>query len=614
MSGGDDVRPLRSARLFARILATPFGVGLIVAFGPQDAWAQTAPHIHLKGSSHIDVHASREPRAFVLSGTVQDDTAHPVPRARLRAALAPSSDPSARLSLAATDAEGCEGLDMSLEIDRTGAVAVTADKLARFCIRVALPIHDGGKLVDTDRYIAHVETQGSELLDGTATDFPVDLSRALVTLAFDPQPTVLSLDDESTSVEVTASIESQKNGSAAGLALSLSDERDSVLGSATTDASGRARFEVGTGRLGLPGNGELRAAFAGNEFAGAATRAASIQRRTRVDIVAPAARGDRLPLGSPEDGIQLELVARPRCARRGCRASPSGIVQVHSAGSAMVGAAPLERGEAHVVIQFVPAADGFATPSAEEVPLSMSYVPNVPWFLSGRDLALVQPVRARGAWSRIASVGPLLLAATIVIALLALGRLPSRPSGRRSKAAGSRAAEADRQVQLVRAAPASLGWTGHVADAHDGRKIAHARLAVERPGFERVTVVAEAVSDATGVFALPFVEARPGDELVVDGPVHARLRRPLPPSGELVVALVLRKRALLDRLVAWARRRGAPYNGLPEATPAHVRRSAGSATDVARWASAVERAVYGGATIDEGAQAEVERLAPPDDR
>jgi hypothetical protein len=613
MSGGDDVRPQRSAHLFARILASLFWVCPFGSYGSRDAWAQTAPHIHLKGSSHIDVHASREPGALLLSGAVQDDTARPVPRARLRATLAPSSDPLARLYLAATDAEACEGLDISLEIDRTGAIAVTTDDLARFCIRVALSIHDGRQLVGTDRYVAHLETRGVELLDGSAIDFPVDLSRALVTLTFDPQPTVLPLDDESISVDVIASIEGQRNGSAAGLALSLSDERDSPLGSATTDASGRARFDVGTGRLGLPGNGELRAAFAGNAVAGAATRAASIQRRTGVDIVAPTARGDHLPLGSPEEGIPLELVARPRCARRGCRASPSGIVQVHAAGSAMVGAAPLDRGEAHVVIQFVPAAEAFATPNAEEVLLSMRYVSNVPWFLPGRELALVQPVRARSAWSRVTSAAPLLLAATVVMALLAFGRLPFRPLTRRGRAERSHTGIAGGQIQLVRGAPASQGWTGHVADAHDGRKIAHARLAVERPGFERSTVVAGAVSDATGVFALPFVEARPGDELVVDGPVHARLRRPLPPSGEIVVALVLRKRALLDRLVAWARRRGAPYDGLPEATPAHVRRSAGSDTNVARWASAVERAAYGGAVIDEGAQAEVERLAPPDD-
>jgi hypothetical protein len=74
---------------------------------------------------------------------------------------------------------------------------------------------------------------------------------------------------------------------------------------------------------------------------------------------------------------------------------------------------------------------------------------------------------------------------------------------------------------------------------------------------------------------------------------------------------VLRRRALLERLVDWARRRGRPYDAKPEPTPGHVRRAAGSEFSVARWADAVERAAYGGGVVDEHAQAEVDRLAPP---
>ena len=50
----------------------------------------------------------------------------------------------------------------------------------------------------------------------------------------------------------------------------------------------------------------------------------------------------------------------------------------------------------------------------------------------------------------------------------------------------------------------------------------------------------------------------------------------------LVDALVLRKRALLDRLVEWARRRGLPYDARPEPTPGHVRRAAAGEFTVAR--------------------------------
>ena len=136
------------------------------------------------------------------------------------------------------------------------------------------------------------------------------------------------------------------------------------------------------------------------------------------------------------------------------------------------------------------------------------------------------------------------------------------------------------------------------------------RLGIERRGFDGVAVLAQTTSGEDGAFALAPFETRPGDELVAEGPLHAPLRCPLPPSGELHVRLVLRKRALLDRLVTWARARGAPYDPGFEPTPGHVRAAAGSELGVARWADAVEQAAYGGAAVDGGAQAEVDRLAP----
>jgi hypothetical protein len=84
----------------------------------------------------------------------------------------------------------------------------------------------------------------------------------------------------------------------------------------------------------------------------------------------------------------------------------------------------------------------------------------------------------------------------------------------------------------------------------------------------------------------------------------------LPHSGELDVALLLRRRALLDRLVAWARSRGKPFDARPEPTPGHVRRAAGKELPVAQWADAVERAAYGGTPVDADAEGKVDRLAP----
>ena len=165
-------------------------------------------------------------------------------------------------------------------------------------------------------------------------------------------------------------------------------------------------------------------------------------------------------------------------------------------------------------------------------------------------------------------------------------------------------------VELLHAGSAGQGWRGRVRDADDGRAVAGARIAIERRGFNGVDTVVQAWSDEQGAFTMPGTATAMGDEIVAEGQHHALLRGPAPGAGELDIALVLRKRALLDRLVRWARDRGAPFDVRPEATPGHVRRAAGNEFPVARWADAVERAAYGGQPVDAAAQAEVDGLAP----
>jgi hypothetical protein len=149
-----------------------------------------------------------------------------------------------------------------------------------------------------------------------------------------------------------------------------------------------------------------------------------------------------------------------------------------------------------------------------------------------------------------------------------------------------------------------------VLDADDGSPVVAARVSIERPAFGRADVLGTVVVDDDARFELPRVESKPGDVLTIDAPLHVSLRRPLPKPGELDAQLVLRKRALLARLVAWAKLRGRPFDSRPEPTPGHVRRAAGDDYAVARWASAVERAAYAGDEVDARVEAEVDKLAP----
>jgi hypothetical protein len=131
------------------------------------------------------------------------------------------------------------------------------------------------------------------------------------------------------------------------------------------------------------------------------------------------------------------------------------------------------------------------------------------------------------------------------------------------------------------------------------------------PSFEGDGVVARAVADERGAFALegPY---RTDARLVVESDDHSTHEQALPPHSILGVALITRRRALLDRLVRWARQRGAPFDVAPEATPGHVRRAASraSAQDVEAWASRIEQAAYGPDRVDASLERDVRGAEP----
>ena len=198
-----------------------------------------------------------------------------------------------------------------------------------------------------------------------------------------------------------------------------------------------------------------------------------------------------------------------------------------------------------------------------------------------------------------------------MVVWLAAGRLPRHLSARERSSGALKIPESAATVELLSSdGSGAKAWNGRVVDGHEGTPIAGARISLERPGFERSMVVAEATSDAEGAFALSPAGVLPGDRLVAEGVLHGVHRVPAPPFGEVRVALVSRRRALLDRLVGWARRMGRPYDAHPEPTPGHVKRMARSGDAARAWAEAVERAAYSGLAVDAQREAEVDRLAP----
>jgi hypothetical protein len=589
-------------------------VAVLAALGysaPAAAQAK-APRVRVLGHAHVDARVTRDGGKVSLSGAVVDDAGRPVAGAVVvvslehapRAANAPVSVPLPRAF-----PEACEPGNPEPEAEGADRLTLVTDAAARFCVALSL---------ESDRYVARVASRETALVEATTAVLSFDLTLAPVTLRFAPERASWSLDDDRAWVSVVASGDS--GTPAPGLLLSLSNEQGRALATATTDPSGAARFDVDAATLGAPGPGELRVTFAGNTRAGAAVQSMRIERRARVVLSATQAVGGRLRPAVPEDGIPLSVAASLQCANRGCTRTPSGVVEARVSWEGVVGVAPVAGGVARLLVAFsAPAPDPRLDPGTGSgagettVPISFRYVPDAPWLLAPADLVVAQPVRAPSPWRK----APLVLAALAVIAWLALARAPARPRRRKPAPPPERFVPAA-SIEVVHAEAGAQGWRGRVTDAHEGSPVASARVAIERRDFDGVVVVAETTSDPSGQFELRPITERADDELVADGPRHAMVRRRLPAPGGLAVMLVLRKRALLDRLVAWARRQGPPYASPHEPTPGQIRRAAsteGAGPDgnglVAQWATAVEEAAYGGSPVDAQAETVVNRLAPP---
>jgi hypothetical protein len=569
------------------------------------AAASGAPqYIHLRGMARIDAHVARSHGKLVLSGTITDDMGALAPHARVAVELSTEwrGAYDRLVPLAPFAPEACGDGGQAPLLERPDRGVTIADASARFCVRLSPP---------TGRYVAHLEASAGTFVDGTRIDLPVDLALEPVTLRFDPERRELALDEESVPIDVVASTdEDGVTAASSNLPVALSNEAGGLLGSTTTDAAGRARFVVAGALFGPVGRGELRVSFSGSAQAGASSYAMVVERRAHVAIDAPAASAGRLPFATSEKEVALRVVAKTTCAARGCAGVPTGTIAVRVGegdSSRIVGAAPLVGGEARVVVTFATPAEGEG-----DTPVRLDYVPDVPWFETGEPLRLTQPLRPPDAWDK------LLLALTGigVVGWLGVGRLPRRSDAKDRGPKRSKVPEVAARVELVKASDATRQWTGQVLDGHEASPVAGARVSIERPGFERARTVAQVVCDAEGRFVLaPDDKAeglRPGDRLVAEGPLHAAHDAPAPPFGEIRIALVSRRRALLDRLVAWARRKGRPYDAAPEPTPGHVQRMARSGDTVKAWAEAVERAAYAGSAIDARAEAEVDHLAPAD--
>ena len=371
----------------------------------------------------------------------------------------------------------------------------------------------------------------------------LDLSRRPVTLRFDPPPNVVDLDDDGDDFDVVASTEDDgATRPLPSVPIDLASEIGATIATTGTDGSGRAHFVVPRTRegpgIGEPGRGELRATFEGNAEFGPGSCTASIERVTRVDLVAQGFDG------STEDEIVIPVKAQARRPSSfGAGGAPSGTVEAY-VGDSLVGASQLVQGAARVLLN----RGGQDGDSA----VRLHFSPDSPWFRPGDDVIVTPSQQGPSFWrhwppfacgDRRCPPGSSSLGGRAGAPCPSAAPRCAPPNASRPKSSFSTATRAP-EVGV------DTSWTPTTQ-----RTPIAAGICIERPGFEHVEVLLQTTSDASGAFSLPRMDALKGDELALYAPIHAPLRSPLPAPGDLRISLVLRRRALLDRLVSWARRR-----------------------------------------------------------
>ena len=515
-----------------------------------------ALRVTVKGTASIEGRLEPDGDAQILRGKLRDDLGAPVGRASVSAdILLPDGRPLLTLPVA----RACPG-SASPQM-APDAYRVTTDAQGAFCLRAqGLPT----------RGTLRLRFAGQPGLATAAAEVPFDGEPGAPSLAWDPRPEVIDLDASNIRIAVAAG---GGRNRPENLSMELLDERGKVLGQALTDDRGRALFEVATAALGGPGPGELVARVRGP--GGQAPLKTTVVRSARVSVVGTAP-GEPIV---PHDGHKFVLAAT---TQRG--PAEGGVVEARI-GNEIVGVGAVKKGQAVVETTFDVPGDG-------ALDIMFSYLSSAPELRPGDGLLLRVPVRPPSPLRK----APLVLAGVLLIGWLARGwRRPARVA--RENEPDAKPALGPLPPLVVEEDGGSEGWRGTVLDAHDRRPLAGVVVRVVSRDFYGEREVGSMATDAQGHFELsgPWEATR---ALLVDAPWHSHLERPLPRPGRLTLALVSRRRSLLDRLVNAARRLGVDAPG-GEPTPAQVARGfeAQSRDGGVRWARAVEEVAFGASAV-----------------
>lgn len=528
----------------------------------------------VRAAPALEARAFVDGEAFVLRGTLRDDVGTPIPSAHVEVSVIAAGG-SAPLPLPAPQpcSASAGGHPPHASPD---AYVLDTDVAGVFCART-------GKLPDVG--LLRVRFAGFGALEAVALEAPYDVSRAAPTWAWDPKPDELDLDVPRTLATVVVS---EGTRAVEGTPLTVWDERGIAVAAGRTDAEGRAALSIETRVLAAPGAGTWEV-FPGSARPAAGASAnpplrAAVTRVARVSLVTAPPTAAIVPA----DGYAFDVVAE---TSRG--PAEGGAVEA-AVGDRVVGAGPVRGGKARVQI-------AFELKGAGSVPLTFRYLSASPFLRPGPAVTIPLAVRPPSPWRRT----PLLLLGLVVLGWIARSwrRAPAAP---REATAVDAPPVAEIVAQPVRDAD---GWEGTVIDAHTRRPVATATVSLMTRDFHGERVTNEATTDREGRFRLTG-RPTPGALLVIEAALHSRLERALPPPGKLGIALVLRRRSVLNRLIEAARKAGGGWVGEVEPTPGRIAKVGLEAgrRDPAAWALAVESAAFGDGAVDAATERRIDAM------
>jgi hypothetical protein len=548
-----------------------------------NAKSASSTRLRVLARSEIRAQASRDADALELEGRLVDDAGEPLAARSVVIALLRRDG----VNVPVVEPISC-GRSRMMPSREPESVTIETDVDGRFCARVRS---------DSEVDRARLRFAGDMTRAAAETTAPIRDGRATrrdVFLTFDAPPEWLDLDRPQ--VDVSASMQpSPEQFALLGRplppsVLSVLDERDTVVAEGAIGGDGRARLSLATSKLQGPGEGTLRLKLRGADDVQPIESAHRVLRRATVQL-----RSASAPTWSDSES-EIEIFVEATTSRG--RVEEGAIES--SLDGVSIGASSIDHGRARVLARLPKGSDGRT--------LHLHFLASTPFLRDGAGLDITVPSVAPRRWRAIA-LGCLALA---LCAWVGSGwrRSNARRTFRREERARP-AVTGTPDVAVIASATQADGWHGVVLDAHDGTPIHDAVIHVRVPSFAGDGVIASGSSDATGSFLLSGAHVA-GARIHVNAKHHSPLDASLPSSGRLQISLITRRRALLDRLVSWARSRGAPFDGSrSEPTPADVRlaaREVGESVEV--WTARVESAAFGPSPVDEATEQAIRSLEP----